>query len=66
MSAWFNYSAIFKIMVFGLLVGGALPALFAVGVRMSAVGAPGPEDTAHRRRPLLVVLSWSVYAVVLA
>lgn len=69
MIAWFNYSATLKIMVFSLLVGGALPALFAVGVRLSAAGSPsseGVEDPAARQHPLLRVLSWAVYATVLA
>lgn len=39
MSAWFNYVAAGKIIVFGLLVGAVLPALFAVGVRMNAQGS---------------------------
>ena len=39
MSAWFNYTAAFKILVFGLLIGAGLPALFAVGVRLNAEGA---------------------------
>jgi hypothetical protein len=36
MSAWINYHAVWKIIVFGLLVGAGLPALFAVGVRLNA------------------------------
>lgn len=63
MSAWFNYIAASKILVFGLLVGAALPALFAVGVRLNAegVGATGVV----RRSPVLVALSWVVFALVL-
>ena len=49
MSAWFNYAAAFKIIVFGLLVGAGLPALFAVGVRINAEGA-GVAPTAMRSR----------------
>jgi hypothetical protein len=30
--AWVNWSAIWKIVVFGLLAGAGLPALFAVGM----------------------------------
>jgi hypothetical protein len=61
-SAWFNYTASLKILVFGLLIGALLPALFAVGVRVSA-GASG--DATTHRRPALNALSWSVYALVL-
>jgi hypothetical protein len=32
MSSWINLSAIWKIVVFGLLAGAGLPALFAIGV----------------------------------
>lgn len=61
MSAWVNYTAIVKILVFSLLVGAALPALFAVGVRMRAAGPDGSP-----RHPVLAVLSWLIFAVVLA
>lgn len=64
MTAWFNYIAVTKIVIFGLLVGAALPALFAVGVRLNADGA-GVTSVA-RRNPMLSVLSWLIFAVVLA
>jgi len=64
MTAWFNYIAVTKIVIFGLLVGAALPALFAVGVRLNADGA-GVTSVA-RRNPVLSVLSWLIFAVVLA
>jgi len=67
MSTWFNYTATLKILVFGLLVGALLPALFAVGVRLSAVGSGVTgDDAAVRKRPALVVLSWAIFALVLA
>ncbi|MEZ0362741.1 hypothetical protein ACAG26_03440 [Mycobacterium sp. pUA109] len=62
MSDWFNYTATAKILVFGLLVGAALPALFAVGVR---VGAAGGADPTAGRKPVLVALSWVIFAAVL-
>ncbi len=67
MTAWFNYVAASKILVFGLLVGAALPALFAVGVRLNAEGA-GVADhggALTRRNPALIALSWAIFAVVL-
>jgi hypothetical protein len=64
MSAWFNYTATLKILVFGLLVGAGLPALFAVGVRLGA-GADGGEAAVRRNRAL-VALSWAIFALVLA
>lgn len=65
MSAWFNYAATLKILVFGLLVGAALPALFALGVRLGAAGAGVRGDAAAHRQPVLIVLSWCIFALVL-
>lgn len=72
MSQWFNLAATLKILVFGLLVGGLLPALFAVGVRVNVAGHNVPAvagDTsgaADTRRPLLLAVSWAIFAAVLA
>lgn len=60
LSAWFNYVATAKILIFGLLIGTALPALFAVGVRLGEV-ADGPG--AHQRT--MVVLRGAVFALLL-
>jgi hypothetical protein len=65
MSTWFNYGAALKILVFGLLVGAALPALFAVGVRVGAAGAGLSGDAVTQRRPMLTAISWLLYAFVL-
>lgn len=62
---WFNYAATLKILVFGLLVGAALPALFAVGVRVGAAGAGIEGDATTPRRPALTAVSWLLYACVL-
>ena len=37
--SWINLSALWKIVVFGLIAGAGLPALFAVGLR--ALAMPG-------------------------
>ncbi|WP_067966861.1 hypothetical protein [Mycolicibacter icosiumassiliensis] len=69
MSQWFNLAATLKILVFGLLVGGLLPALFAVGVRVNVAGNSVPAvagGTADARRPLLLALSWAIFLLVLA
>jgi hypothetical protein len=67
MSEWFDYTAVMKILVFGLLVGGVLPVVFAVGVRLNAKGT-GVIDhggaEAHRS-PALVMLSWLIFSLVL-
>ncbi|WP_046321850.1 hypothetical protein [Mycobacterium sp. UM_Kg1] len=69
MSQWFNFDATLKILVFGLLVGGLLPALFAVGVRVNAAGTSASAvdaGTPGLRRSLLLALSWTIFLVVLA
>jgi hypothetical protein len=65
MSAWFNYTATLKILIFGLLVGAGLPALFAVGVRLHAAGVGATGDDAGRH-PALVALGWAIFALALA
>jgi hypothetical protein len=68
MSEWFNYVAALKILVFGLIMGAGLPALFAIAVRLNAEGAGVAEHgggaVAHRN-PMLVAVSWVIFAVVL-
>jgi predicted secreted protein len=65
---WFNYIASFKILIFGLVLGAGLPALFAVGVRMSAegVGVADHGGTVSGKNPALVALSYVIFALVLA
>lgn len=62
MSQWFNYAATLKILIFSLLVGAALPALFALGVRLNAAGAGA---TTPQRKPAMTVLSWAIFTLVL-
>lgn len=62
MSSWFDVGATLKILVFSLLVGAALPGLFAVGVR---VGTAGAVDDSAAERKLLTALSWAIFALVL-
>jgi hypothetical protein len=66
-SAWFNYVAAYKILIFGLLVGAGLPALFAVGVRLNAEGAGVAEHggAVAQKSPVLVALGWMIFALVL-
>jgi hypothetical protein len=55
MSSWINLSAIWKIVVFGLLAGAGLPALFAIGMtslsRGSARSPRGATATAAAAGP---------------
>jgi hypothetical protein len=66
-SAWFNYAAAIKILVFGLVIGAGLPALFAMGVHINAEGAGVARhgDAVGQRKPLVLSVSWLIFAVVL-
>lgn len=66
LSEWFNYEASLKILVFSMLAGAALPGLFALGLRLQAMGAGdvGTDGDASRRNPALTALAWGIYAVV--
>jgi hypothetical protein len=66
-SEWFNYEASLKILLFSMLAGAALPGLFALGIRLQAVGAgaAGAEGTVEHKNPVLTGLAWLIYALVL-
>jgi hypothetical protein len=66
MTHWINLAAVGKIMLFGLLVGAGLPALFAAAVRLNAIGA-GAGSRTHTvapRHPVLIWLSWVIVTLV--
>jgi hypothetical protein len=67
-SHWFNYVASLKILVFGLVLGAGLPALFAIGVRLNAegVGVVAHDGAVAKRNPVLLALGWVIFALVLA
>ena len=68
-SEWFNYQASLKILVFSMLAGAALPGLFALGLRLQAVGGgfvPNADGSTPQRNPVLVGLAWAIYALVVA
>jgi hypothetical protein len=67
-SDWFNYQASLKILLFAMLAGAALPGLFALGLRLHAVGGGQVSidgDTPHKN-PALLAIAWVIYAVVVA
>ena len=70
MNSWINLSALWKIVVVGLLAGAGLPALFAIGLR--ALSAPGhqqtdvPEDRIYAGNPAGLFVAAVCFAVVLA
>jgi hypothetical protein len=77
MNSWINLSALWQIIVFGLLCGAGLPALFAVGlVALShpRAGAPRPAgaagsadgDVIVAAGPVGVLAAALCFAVVLA
>jgi hypothetical protein len=66
MDGWLNVEALVKVLVYGIIAGAGLPALFAVAVRAHAVGA-GSVDGQHLsddRRPALTVISYVCFALV--
>lgn len=68
MTHWFNYQASLKILIFGLLLGSGLPALFAIAVKVGSYGAgtPSPDGTATvNRNPALIAVSFAIYALAL-
>ncbi len=68
LSAWFDYVATAKILICGLIVGAALPALFALAVRLGAAAdaADGPRPALlAARRALFTVLALIVAVGVL-
>jgi hypothetical protein len=66
MNGWFNYEATLKILFFSMLAGAALPAMFAVGIRLQAMGAGTvtTDGATPQKNPVLVAVAWAIYAVV--
>jgi hypothetical protein len=66
--SWFNYAASFKILIFGLILGAGLPALFALGVRMNAEGsaavATGGSGSVAKGNPALTAIGWVIFGLV--
>jgi hypothetical protein len=65
---WFNYEATLKILLFSMLAGAALPGLFAVGIRLQAIGfgGVGADGTTSQKNPVFSGLAWLIYALVVA
>lgn len=65
---WFNYEASLKILVFSMLAGAALPGLFALGLRLHAVGGghAGTDGNPPHKNPALLAIAWAIYALVVA
>ena len=67
-SDWFNYEASLKILLFSMLAGAALPALFALGLRFHAVGGGqvSIDGNPPHKNPVLLAIAWAIYALVVA
>ncbi|HEU5429246.1 MAG TPA: hypothetical protein VFU74_20365 [Actinocrinis sp.] len=71
MNSWINLTALWKIVVVGLLAGAGLPALFAVGLRALSPARTAESERAQRSRsaatsPVGVTTAVLCFAVVLA
>jgi hypothetical protein len=79
--SWINLSALWKIIVYGFILGAGLPALFAVGLRALALpgggrvrtatagGGGGPDSDSGRLvggSPLGMILAAICFLIVLA
>ena len=70
--SWINLSALSKIVVFGLIAGAGLPALFAVGLRALALPgrrvqtAGGDSDHLVGGNPLGLLIAALCFLVILA
>jgi hypothetical protein len=68
MSGWINFTAVMWILIIGLVIGAGLPALFAVGVRLNAVGVgvtgDGGDGAVPHRHPLVLAIGWLIFALV--
>jgi hypothetical protein len=67
-NGWINPTAVFQIIVAGLIIGAGLPALFSIGVRLNAegVGVVSHDGAPAQKNPMLNGLSWILFAVVFA
>jgi tetrahydromethanopterin S-methyltransferase subunit C len=69
--SWINYTAVWKIVVYGLIAGAGLPALFAIGLVALSRGpkaqtADGDSDTLIGGNPLGMLIAAIIFLVVLA
>ena len=71
MNSWINFSAIWKIVVFGLIAGAGLPSLFAIGMVSLARGprtqtAGADSDAVVGGNPLNTAIAAVCFLIVLA
>ncbi len=72
MNSWINFSALWQIVVVGIICGAGLPALFAIGLRvlsqprLNAAPAGPDSDTIVAAGPVGIAIAGACFAVVLA
>ena len=73
--SWINLSALWKIVVFGLIAGAGLPALFAVGLRalsmpgggrVQTAGGDSDSDQLIGGNPLGIIIAAICFLIILA
>ena len=64
--SWINLSALWKIVVYGLLLGAGLPALFAVGLRALALPGGARVQTAGADSDSDQLVGGSVLGMIIA
>jgi hypothetical protein len=65
MTQYVEWAALGQVVLFGLLVGAGLPAVFALGVR--ALEGPGARAGKHAERSLLrTIVAWTCFGLVAA
>lgn len=61
------FSAIFQVLLVGLIVGAGLPALFSIGIKSLAHGTGGDAELSHEAgHPIGKVVAYFCFALVLA
>lgn len=68
LSDWINLQALWQIVVFGLLAGAGLPAVFALGLRALSLGGRSSADSDEivGGNPVGMVLGGLCFLIVLA
>jgi hypothetical protein len=69
MNQWIDWTALWEILVVGLLCGAGLPALFAIGMRAIALPARGHQEDSNAvfgGNPLEVAFAALCFLIVLA
>jgi hypothetical protein len=60
------FEAAWKVLVWGLVLGAGIPALFALGIRLTSIGAPDADGTVAATRSRAVPATLGTVCFVLA